>query len=62
MWRRIAAALDELEIGSDAILLGNGFGGTIALALVLAYPERFADLFSAMWRRDFPKPASRRSG
>jgi pimeloyl-ACP methyl ester carboxylesterase len=52
---RIAAALDELEIGSDAILLGNGFGGTIALALVLAHPGRFARLVLSDVAPGFPE-------
>ncbi len=35
---------DELKIGSDAILVGNGFGGTIALAFAFAHPERISKL------------------
>jgi len=35
---------DELKIGSDAVLIGNGFGGTVALAFAFAHPERIAKL------------------
>ena len=36
--------LREFDIGNDAILIGNGFGGTVALAFALAHPERIAKL------------------
>jgi len=35
---------DELKIGNDAILIGNGFGGTVALAFAFAHPQRIAKL------------------
>ena len=35
---------DEFNIGSDSVLLGNGFGGSVALAFALAHPERIAKL------------------
>ena len=35
---------DEFAIGRDALLLGNGFGGTVALGFALAHPERIAKL------------------
>ncbi len=35
---------DEFDIGKDAILIGNGFGGTVALAFGIAHPERIAKL------------------
>src|ERR1700687_194323 len=35
---------DEFGIGNDAILIGNGFGGTVALAFALAHPERISKL------------------
>jgi len=35
---------DEFAIGKDALLLGNGFGGTVALAFALAHPERIGKL------------------
>ena len=41
---RIEDGFEEFGIGSDAILLGNGFGGTLALAFALAHPERIGKL------------------
>jgi pimeloyl-ACP methyl ester carboxylesterase len=35
---------DEFKIGEDATLMGNGFGGTVALAFGLAHPERISKL------------------
>jgi len=35
---------EEFGIGNDAILIGNGFGGTVALAFALAHPERISKL------------------
>ena len=40
----IQDGFQEFGIASDAILLGNGFGGTVALAFALAHPERIAKL------------------
>jgi 3-oxoadipate enol-lactonase len=34
----------EFGISNDAILIGNGFGGTVALAFALAHPERISKL------------------
>jgi pimeloyl-ACP methyl ester carboxylesterase len=41
---RIEDGFDEFGIANDAILIGNGFGGTVALAFALAHPERIAKL------------------
>lgn len=35
---------EEFGIGNDSVLIGNGFGGTVALAFALAHPERIAKL------------------
>lgn len=35
---------DEFAIAKDAILMGNGFGGTVALAFAIAHPERISKL------------------
>jgi len=35
---------DEFGIANDAVLVGNGFGGTVALAFALAHPERISKL------------------
>ncbi len=40
----IEDGFDEFGIANDAILVGNGFGGTVALAFALAHPERIAKL------------------
>jgi pimeloyl-ACP methyl ester carboxylesterase len=40
----IEGAFDEFGIARDAVLLGNGFGGTVALAFALAHPDRIAKL------------------
>ncbi len=40
----IEDGFDEFGIERDAILIGNGFGGTVALAFALAHPERIAKL------------------
>lgn len=37
---RIEDGFQEFKISNDAILLGNGFGGTLALAFALDHPER----------------------
>jgi 3-oxoadipate enol-lactonase len=40
----IEDGFDEFKIAKDAVLIGNGFGGTVALAFALAHPERIAKL------------------
>ena len=40
----IEDGFQEFKIASDAVLVGNGFGGTVALAFALAHPERIAKL------------------
>ena len=40
----IEDGFDEFAIAKDAVLIGNGFGGTVALAFALAHPERIAKL------------------
>jgi pimeloyl-ACP methyl ester carboxylesterase len=41
---RIEDGFEEFGIAPDAVLIGNGFGGTVALAFALAHPERVAKL------------------
>jgi 3-oxoadipate enol-lactonase len=48
-------AFDSFAIGRDAILMGNGFGGTVALALALAHPDRLAKLVLADVAPGFPE-------
>jgi 3-oxoadipate enol-lactonase len=40
----IEDGFDEFDIATDAVLLGNGFGGTVALAFGIAHPERISKL------------------
>jgi 3-oxoadipate enol-lactonase len=40
----IEDGFDEFGIANDAVLIGNGFGGTVALAFALAHPERISRL------------------
>lgn len=45
---------DEFGIGKDCILIGNGFGGTVALAFALAHPERISKLVLSDAAASFP--------
>jgi 3-oxoadipate enol-lactonase len=40
----IEDGFQEFDIANDAVLIGNGFGGTVALAFALAHPERISKL------------------
>jgi pimeloyl-ACP methyl ester carboxylesterase len=40
----IEDGFDEFGIAKDAVLIGNGFGGTVALAFALAHQERISKL------------------
>jgi len=53
----IAAVLDSLQLGRDADVLGNGFGGFIAVALAARHGRRFARLVAAPALSGFPAPA-----
>jgi pimeloyl-ACP methyl ester carboxylesterase len=41
---RIEDGFQEFKIAPDAIVIGNGFGGTLALAFALDHPERVGKL------------------
>ena len=45
---------DEFGIGNDAVLIGNGFGGTVALAFAIAHPERLSKLIVSDAAACFP--------
>src|SRR3984893_3520328 len=40
----VRETFDAFGIGRDAILMGNGFGGTVALAFAIAHGDRLAQL------------------
>jgi 3-oxoadipate enol-lactonase len=50
----IEDGFDELKIANDAVLIGNGFGGTLALAFAFAHPERIARLVVSDAAASFP--------
>ncbi len=50
----IEDGFDEFAIAKDAVLIGNGFGGTVALAFALAHPERIAKLLLSDAAACFP--------
>src|SRR5712691_4483839 len=50
----IEDGFDEFGIANDAVLIGNGFGGTVALAFALAHPERIAKLLLSDAAASFP--------
>jgi pimeloyl-ACP methyl ester carboxylesterase len=51
----IEDGFQEFGIANDSILLGNGFGGTVALAFALAHPERIAKLLLSDAAACFPE-------
>ncbi len=53
---RIEDGFDEFGIKNDAVLIGNGFGGTLALAFALAHPERLGKLVICDAAPGFPEP------
>ena len=50
----IEDGFQEFGIANDAVLIGNGFGGTVALAFALAHPERIAKLLLCDAAAGFP--------
>jgi 3-oxoadipate enol-lactonase len=53
---RLAAALPQLTGGEKVILLGNGFGGFVALTLVLRHPDLVSRLVLADCGAMFSEP------
>jgi len=54
---RVAAALDELKLPKETAVLGNGFGGFIAVMLALRHGGRFGKLIAAPALAGFPEAA-----
>lgn len=52
----VQQAFDEFGIARDAILMGNGYGGTVALAFAIAHPDRIGKLVLADVAPGFPEP------
>jgi len=50
----IEDGFEEFAIEKDSILMGNGFGGTVALAFALAHPERISKLVVSDAAAGFP--------
>jgi pimeloyl-ACP methyl ester carboxylesterase len=50
----IEDGFDEFGIGEEAVLIGNGFGGTVALAFGIAHPERLSKLIVSDAAACFP--------
>ena len=56
---RLEDGFEEFGIGNDSILVGNGFGGTVALAFALAHPDRLAKLVLCDAAAAFPEDGKR---
>jgi pimeloyl-ACP methyl ester carboxylesterase len=52
---RIEDGFEEFGIGRDAVLIGNGFGGTVALAFAIAHPDRIGKLVMCDAAAGFPE-------
>jgi pimeloyl-ACP methyl ester carboxylesterase len=51
----VQRAFDEFGIARDTILMGNGYGGTVALAFAIAHPDRVGKLVLADVAPGFPE-------
>jgi 3-oxoadipate enol-lactonase len=54
---RVAAVLDALRLPRDSAVLGNGFGGFIAVMLAVRHGGRFGKLIAAPALAGFPEAA-----
>jgi len=54
---RVAALLEALRLPRETDVLGNGFGGFIAVSLAVRHGERFGRLIAAPALAAFPEPA-----
>ena len=52
---RIEDGFEEFGIKKEAVLIGNGFGGTLVLAFALAHPERIGKLVICDAAPGFPE-------
>ena len=51
----VETAFTALSIGRDAVLMGNGFGGTVALGFALAHQDRISKLVLCDAAAGFPE-------
>lgn len=51
---RVSEAFDDFAIDRDGIVIANGFGGTVALAMALTHGKRFAKLVLSDVAAGFP--------
>ena len=51
----VARVFDAFDIGADPVLMGNGFGGTVALAFALTHRERVGRLVLCDVAPGFPE-------
>jgi len=56
---RVADALDALKLSKETAVLGNGFGGFIAVMLAVRHGGRFGKLIAAPALAGFPEAAKR---
>ena len=54
----IEGGFDEFKIGTDAILIGNGFGGTLSLGTLKTGPIAMVTLSPSVSSARFGKPAT----
>ncbi len=52
---RIATVFDDFGLGADCIVMGNGFGGTVAVAMALRHGQRFGKLVLSDVAAGFPE-------
>src|SRR4051794_25129013 len=53
---RMAEAVKDAAGGEDAVVLGNGYGGFVALQMAIRHPEIAAKLVLADWGAAFTEP------
>lgn len=51
----VQRAFDDFGIAPDTVLMGNGYGGTVALAFAIAHPDRVGKLVLADVAPGFPE-------
>ncbi|WP_428248322.1 alpha/beta fold hydrolase [Ferrovibrio sp.] len=52
---RIATVFDDFALGQDCVVMGNGFGGTVAVAMALRHGARFGKMVLSDVAAGFPE-------